>query len=81
MASFAAVNAELCFNLFREMDNNQGNGNVFFSSLSIFTALAVVRLGARGDGAAQMDKVSLSCGFCNESLGQLVLSLPRPEYI
>ncbi|XP_036274716.1 serpin B7 isoform X3 [Pipistrellus kuhlii] len=57
MASLAAVNAEFCFNLFREMDNNQGNGNVFFSSLSIFTALAVVRLGARGDGAAQMDKV------------------------
>ncbi|XP_059562291.1 serpin B7 isoform X1 [Myotis daubentonii] len=57
MASLAAVNAEFCFNLFREMDNNQGSGNVFFSSLSIFTALAVVRLGARGDGAAQMDKV------------------------
>ncbi|XP_036178357.1 serpin B7 isoform X3 [Myotis myotis] len=57
MASLAAVNAEFCFNLFREMDNNQGSGNVFISSLSIFTALAVVRLGARGDGAAQMDKV------------------------
>ncbi|XP_016078990.1 PREDICTED: serpin B7 isoform X2 [Miniopterus natalensis] len=56
MASLATVNAEFCFNLFREMDNNQGSGNVFFSSLSIFTALAMVRLGARGDGAAQMDK-------------------------
>ncbi|XP_054579841.1 serpin B7 isoform X3 [Eptesicus fuscus] len=63
MASLAAVNAEFCFNLFREMDNNQGNGNVFFSSLSIFTALAVVRLGARGDGAAQMDKNMFSKCF------------------
>ncbi|XP_036891410.1 serpin B7 isoform X2 [Sturnira hondurensis] len=57
MASFAAVNADFGFDLFREMDNNQGSGNVFFSSLSIFTALAVVRLGARGDCASQMDKV------------------------
>ncbi|XP_045383340.1 serpin B7 isoform X1 [Lemur catta] len=57
MASFAAANAEFCFNLFREMDNNQGNGNMFFSSLSIFTALAMVRLGARGDCAAQIDKL------------------------
>ncbi|XP_037365589.1 serpin B7 isoform X1 [Talpa occidentalis] len=57
MASLAAANAEFCFNLFREMDNNQGTGNVFFSSLSIFTALAMIRLGARGDCAAQLDKM------------------------
>ncbi|NP_001164757.1 serpin B7 isoform X1 [Oryctolagus cuniculus] len=57
MASLAAANAEFCFNLFREMDNNHGNGNVFFSSLSLFTALALVRLGARGDCAAQIDKM------------------------
>nr|XP_012629907.1 serpin B7 isoform X1 [Microcebus murinus] len=57
MASLAAANAEFCFNLFREMDNNQGNGNMFFSSLSIFTALAMVRLGARGDCANQIDKL------------------------
>ncbi|XP_012500732.1 PREDICTED: serpin B7 [Propithecus coquereli] len=57
MASLAAANAEFCFSLFREMDNNQGNGNMFFSSLSIFTALAMVRLGARGDCAAQIDKL------------------------
>ncbi|XP_007523963.1 serpin B7 [Erinaceus europaeus] len=57
MASLAVANAEFCFNLFQEMDNNQGTGNVFFSSLSIFTALALVRLGARGDCAAQIDKI------------------------
>ncbi|KAM5304043.1 serpin B7 isoform 2-T2 [Glossophaga mutica] len=57
MASLAAVNADFGFNLFREMDNNHGSGNVFFSSLSILTALAVVRLGARGDCASQMDKI------------------------
>ncbi|XP_042818577.1 serpin B7 isoform X1 [Panthera tigris] len=57
MASLAAANAEFCINLFGEMDNSQGNGNVFFSSLSIFTALALVRLGARGDCASQIDKI------------------------
>ncbi|XP_004452977.2 serpin B7 [Dasypus novemcinctus] len=57
MASLAAANAEFCFNLFRELDSNQGNGNMIFSSLSLFTALALVRLGARGDCAAQLDKV------------------------
>uniref|UniRef100_A0A8C6CK63 Serpin domain-containing protein n=1 Tax=Moschus moschiferus TaxID=68415 RepID=A0A8C6CK63_MOSMO len=57
MASLAAADADFCFNLFREMDSNQGSENVFFSSLSLFTALALVRLGARGDCASQIDKV------------------------
>lgn len=59
MGSLAAANAEFCFNLFREMDSNHSNGNVFFSSLSLFTALALVRLGARGDCAAQIDQVTV----------------------
>ncbi|XP_039694337.1 serpin B7 [Pteropus medius] len=57
MASLATENAEFCFNLFRDLDSNHADGNVFFSSLSIFTALAMIRLGARGDGASQIDKV------------------------
>ncbi|XP_014437462.1 serpin B7 isoform X1 [Tupaia chinensis] len=57
MASLAAANAEFCFNLLREMDSNQGNGNVFFSSLGLFTALAMIRLGTRGDCASQIDKI------------------------
>ncbi|XP_073925769.1 serpin B7 [Castor canadensis] len=56
MASLAAANAELGFDLFREMDSNHGNENVFFSSLSILTALALVRLGTRGDSARQIDE-------------------------
>ncbi|XP_004638308.1 serpin B7 isoform X2 [Octodon degus] len=60
MASLAAANAEFGFNLLREMDNNsQGNENVFLSFLSIFTALSLVRLGARGDCAHQIDKPGL----------------------
>ncbi|KAM7124884.1 serpin B7-like isoform 1-T3 [Molossus nigricans] len=71
MTSLAAVNADFCFNLFREIDNSQGSGNVFFSSLSIFTALAMVRLGVRGDCASQMDKIlhinAVSSGHGNSS--------------
>ncbi|KFO33706.1 serpin B7 isoform X3 [Fukomys damarensis] len=59
MASLAAANADFGFNLLREMDNSQGNENVFLSFLSIFTALSLVRLGARGDCAHQIDKPRL----------------------
>ncbi|EHB08568.1 Serpin B7 [Heterocephalus glaber] len=69
MASLAAANAEFGFNLLREMDNSQGNENVFLSFLSIFTALSLVRLGARGDCANQIDKVGFS--FCIKSSGKL----------
>lgn len=71
MASLATENAEFCFNLFRELDSNHTDGNIFFSSLSIFTALAIIRLGARDNAASQMDKVSSGYGFCNESSGQI----------
>ncbi|KAM6167528.1 serpin B7 isoform 1-T1 [Erethizon dorsatum] len=59
MASLAAANAEFGFNLLRELDNSQGSENVFLSFLSIFTALSLVRLGARGDCAHQIDKPGL----------------------
>ncbi|XP_045742266.1 serpin B7 [Mirounga angustirostris] len=73
MASLAAANAEFCFDLFRELDNNQGSENVFFSSLSIFTALALVRLGAQGDCVSQIDKMlhfNPASGWGNSSQAQ-----------
>ncbi|KAM9094574.1 serpin B7 [Sarcophilus harrisii] len=57
MVSLAAANAEFCFDLFKEMNTNQGTGNVFFSPLSLFIALSLVRMGSRGDCAKQIDKV------------------------
>ncbi|XP_044513846.1 serpin B7 isoform X1 [Gracilinanus agilis] len=59
MVSLAAANAEFCFDFFKEMNTSQGNsnGNVFFSPLSIFIALSLVRMGSRGDCAKQIDKV------------------------
>ncbi|XP_005373092.1 PREDICTED: serpin B7 [Chinchilla lanigera] len=73
MASLAAANAEFGFNLLREMDNSQGNENVFLSFLSIFTALSLVRLGARGDCAHQIDKtlyLNTASGHRNSSNNQ-----------
>ncbi|XP_072461642.1 serpin B7 [Notamacropus eugenii] len=57
MVNLAAANAEFCFDLFKEMNTNQGNSNVFFSPLSLFLALSLVRMGSRGDCAKQIDKV------------------------
>ncbi|XP_004858513.1 serpin B7 [Heterocephalus glaber] len=76
MASLAAANAEFGFNLLREMDNSQGNENVFLSFLSIFTALSLVRLGARGDCANQIDKTlyfNTTSGHRNSSNNQPTL--------
>ncbi|XP_020851358.1 serpin B7 isoform X2 [Phascolarctos cinereus] len=59
MVNLAAANAEFCFDLFKEMNTNQTNGNVFFSPLSLFIALSLVRMGSRGDCAKQIDKSGL----------------------
>ncbi|XP_027724842.1 serpin B7 [Vombatus ursinus] len=57
MVNLAAANAEFCFDLFKEMNTNQANSNVFFSPVSLFIALSLVRMGSRGDCAKQIDKV------------------------
>ncbi|XP_043834795.1 serpin B7 isoform X2 [Dromiciops gliroides] len=59
MVSLAAANAEFCFDLFKEMNTNQGTSNVFFSPISLFIALSLVRMGSRGDCAKQIDRSGL----------------------
>src|SRR5439155_12009941 len=51
------------------------NGNLFFSPYSISTALAMTRAGARGDTAAEMDKVlhfTLPQDKLNPAFGALI---------
>ncbi|XP_069709668.1 ovalbumin-related protein X-like [Phaenicophaeus curvirostris] len=57
MESIAAANAEFCFDVFREMKVHHPNDNMFYSPLSIFTALALVCMGARDNTQSQMEKV------------------------
>uniref|UniRef100_A0A8K9Y6C4 Serpin domain-containing protein n=1 Tax=Oncorhynchus mykiss TaxID=8022 RepID=A0A8K9Y6C4_ONCMY len=43
--------------LYRTLSENHADGNIFFSPLSISSALAMVYLGAKGDTAEQMAKL------------------------
>ncbi|XP_019399474.1 PREDICTED: ovalbumin-like isoform X2 [Crocodylus porosus] len=57
MGSISAANAEFCFDLFRELKPQHINENIFYSPLSIISALAMVYLGTRGNTALQVEKV------------------------
>uniref|UniRef100_A0A8C4XL58 Serpin domain-containing protein n=1 Tax=Falco tinnunculus TaxID=100819 RepID=A0A8C4XL58_FALTI len=58
MGSISAANAEFCFDVFKELKVHHANDNIFYSPLSIISALAMVYLGARGNTQSQMEKVS-----------------------
>ncbi|KAM6135152.1 ovalbumin-related protein Y-like [Pterocles gutturalis] len=57
MGSISAANAEFCFDVFKELKVYHANDNIFYSPLSIISALAMVYLGARGNTQSQMEKV------------------------
>ncbi|XP_049680079.1 ovalbumin-related protein Y-like [Accipiter gentilis] len=57
MGSISATNAEFCFDAFKELKVHHANDNIFYSPLSIISALAMVYLGARGNTQSQMEKV------------------------
>ncbi|KAM9637054.1 ovalbumin-related protein Y-like [Morphnus guianensis] len=57
MGSISAANAEFCFDAFKELKVHHANDNIFYSPLSIISALAMVYLGARGNTQSQMEKV------------------------
>ncbi|XP_077077729.1 leukocyte elastase inhibitor-like isoform X4 [Siphateles boraxobius] len=63
MESLTAANTQFSLDLFKKISEGNASGNVFFSPVSISSALAMVSLGARGNTAAQMIKV---LGFNNE---------------
>ncbi|XP_056099272.1 leukocyte elastase inhibitor-like [Rhinichthys klamathensis goyatoka] len=57
MESLSAANTQFSLDLFKKISGGNASGNVFFSPVSISSALAMVSLGARGNTAAQMIKV------------------------
>ncbi|XP_059671869.1 ovalbumin-related protein Y-like [Gavia stellata] len=57
MGSIGTANAEFCFDVFKELKVHHANDNIFYSPLSIISALAMVYLGARGNTQSQMEKV------------------------
>ncbi|KAF1598252.1 UNVERIFIED_CONTAM: Ovalbumin, partial [Eudyptes pachyrhynchus] len=57
MGSISAASTEFCFDIFNELKVQHVNENIFYSPLSIISALSMVYLGARENTKAQIDKV------------------------
>lgn len=57
MDSLTSANTNFCLDLFNKINDGNKTGNVFYSPLSISSALAMVYLGSRGNTAVQMSQV------------------------
>ncbi len=57
MEPLSAANTQFSLDLFKKISEGNASGNVFYSPISISSALAMVSLGAKGNTAAQMFKV------------------------
>ncbi|NXG93643.1 OVAL protein, partial [Stercorarius parasiticus] len=57
MGSIGAASTEFCFDVFKELKVQHVNENIFYSPLTIISALSMVYLGARENTRAQIDKV------------------------
>uniref|UniRef100_A0A8D0FAE5 Serpin domain-containing protein n=1 Tax=Strix occidentalis caurina TaxID=311401 RepID=A0A8D0FAE5_STROC len=57
MGSISTASTEFCFDVFKELKVQHVNENIFYSPLSIISALSMVYLGARENTRAQIDKV------------------------
>lgn len=60
MDQLASANTHFALDLFQKLSGANPTDNIFFSPLSITSALAMVYLGARGNTATQLSKVSKS---------------------
>lgn len=58
MESLSVANTNFALNLFSKIKEGNKTNNVFYSPLSISSALAMVSLGAAGSTAAQLSEVS-----------------------
>uniref|UniRef100_A0A668AHX1 Serpin B6 n=1 Tax=Myripristis murdjan TaxID=586833 RepID=A0A668AHX1_9TELE len=58
------ANTAFCLALFKQLDEDKKSSNVFYSPLSISSALAMVMLGARANTATQMSSASLRQRSC-----------------
>ncbi|CAJ0935532.1 unnamed protein product [Ranitomeya imitator] len=57
MDSLSAANGNFAINMFKKLTENNNKCNLFFSPLSISSALAMIHLGAKANTASQMSKV------------------------
>ncbi|XP_041505260.1 serpin B12 isoform X1 [Microtus oregoni] len=57
MDSLIAANSKFCFDFFQKISKDDIHKNIFVCPLSLSAAFGMVRLGARGDSAHQIDEV------------------------
>lgn len=60
MEHLSAAQTRFALNLFQKIRDGNASGNVFYSPLSISAALSMLSLGAGGNTASQMTRVSLT---------------------
>uniref|UniRef100_A0A668ALQ8 Serpin B6 n=1 Tax=Myripristis murdjan TaxID=586833 RepID=A0A668ALQ8_9TELE len=63
MENDAFANTAFCLALFKQLDEDKKSSNVFYSPLSISSALAMVMLGARANTATQMSEDDVHVKF------------------
>uniref|UniRef100_A0A8C2CPH8 Serpin domain-containing protein n=1 Tax=Cyprinus carpio TaxID=7962 RepID=A0A8C2CPH8_CYPCA len=83
MERLSAANTRFSLNLFKKINVENSSKNVFYSPISISSALAMVTLGAKGNTAAQMFQViSHLCIFMvnqiHSSFNKLMSELNKP---
>lgn len=59
MDSLIAANSKFCFDFFQKISKDDIHKNIFVCPLSLSAAFGMVRLGARGDSARQIDEVCI----------------------
>lgn len=78
-AAVVDANSEFAFNMFRELNSEEGNGSIFISPLSISTALSMVYEGSEGTSKEAIAKAlnyeGIETAVLNESYRNLLLHL------
>ncbi|XP_059364527.1 leukocyte elastase inhibitor-like isoform X5 [Carassius carassius] len=76
MERLSAANTQFSLNLFKKISGGNASGNVFYSPISISSALAMVSLGAKGNTAEQMFK---ALGFNNPAKPDAMIPVPHQQ--
>ncbi|NWJ10552.1 OVAL protein, partial [Crypturellus undulatus] len=64
MGSIDTATTEFCFDMYKELRVHHGSENIIFGPLTVFSALYVIYMGAKGNTKTQMEKVKLHNIIC-----------------
>uniref|UniRef100_A0A452R8H5 Serpin domain-containing protein n=1 Tax=Ursus americanus TaxID=9643 RepID=A0A452R8H5_URSAM len=79
MNSLSAANTRFAFDLFQQFKTSKKDDNIFYSPLSISSALAMTYLGAKENTALEMEKVGVeNLGNVHHQFQKLLTELKKP---